>query len=379
MTAVLDASMTENVISFKTLYELKSFPKLQQCENNVVWTESGPINIVAESCPKVLVGQEEGYVNFLVSHDIGHSAILRSTFMGEHHLMGAAHIKPERVEEVSEIMENEEHFQRLEKVGLLTTALLRGSVGIYGITTPHAGKISSDPAKCINGLGTASGEPRLKINEGNGIIGGTKSKCTHTNPETSASPATPNSIASRREPEIPIQSNCEILVGWDSSVPDQADGRHCHMSGEELPSTAQEVEDAMTWKGFEMGDAEPGQLPEEGDVGALDAYIEEPLPELETDEGYEFPSKELDFDVHEVLVDVNTFVEEEHPMAVSNPTTVQDGRFDDDSDDGKIEELLKELEELAKPRERSADDEATIDALLLELELELTCSNKSSR
>ena len=115
MTAVLDASMTEILVSFKALYELKLFPKLQQCEN-VVWIESGPINNVAEFCPKVLVGQERGYVNFLVSHDIGHSAILGSTFTREHHLMGTAHIKPERVEEVSEVMENEEQFQRVEKV-----------------------------------------------------------------------------------------------------------------------------------------------------------------------------------------------------------------------------------------------------------------------
>ena len=136
MTTVLGASMTENVISFKALYELKSFPKLQQCENNVVWTEGGPIKIVAEFCPKVLVGQEEGYVNILVSHDIGHSAILGSTFMRERNLMWAAHIRPERVEDVSEVMENEEHFQRVEKVGLLTTALLHGSLGIYGNTTP---------------------------------------------------------------------------------------------------------------------------------------------------------------------------------------------------------------------------------------------------
>ena len=50
--------------------------------------------------------------------------------------------------------------------------------------------------------------------------------------------------------------------------------------------------------------------------------------------------------------------------------TEQDGRFDGDPDDGMIEELLLELEELDKPHEWSEDDDATIDALLKELEHE---------
>ena len=151
MTTVLDASVTENAISFKTLYELTPFPNFQHFENNLVWTESGPLIIVAEFCPKVLVDhQEVGYVNFLVSHDIGHLAILGSKFMKENNLMGAAHIKPERVEDYckgSETMKNVEHFQRMEKVGVLTTVFFRGNVGIYRNMSPHEEKISSDPAK----------------------------------------------------------------------------------------------------------------------------------------------------------------------------------------------------------------------------------------
>ena len=43
-------------------------------------------------------------------------------------------------------------------------------------------------------------------------------------------------------------------------------------------------------------------LPEEGDSVALDAYIKELLHELEADEGFKFPVKELEFDVDEALV-----------------------------------------------------------------------------
>ena len=89
MTAVFGASMPENSFSFKTLYELKPFLKIQQCENNTVWTERGPISIVAEFCPNVLVSRQEmGNVNFLVSHDLGHSAIWNSTFMKENNMRG---------------------------------------------------------------------------------------------------------------------------------------------------------------------------------------------------------------------------------------------------------------------------------------------------
>ena len=146
MTAVLDASMTENSISFKTLYELKPFPNFQPFENNLVWTESRPRNIVAESCPKVLVG----YVNFLVSHDIGYSASLGSKFLKGNNLMGAAHLNSERVEdycEGSEAMKHVDHSQRMEKVELLTIVLLCGTVGKYGTMSPLEEKISSDPAK----------------------------------------------------------------------------------------------------------------------------------------------------------------------------------------------------------------------------------------
>ena len=46
-----------------------------------------------------------------------------------------------------------------------------------------------------------------------------------------------------------------------------------------------------------MAHTEIRQLPEEGDMGALDAFIEDPLQELETEEGYELSFKELHFDV----------------------------------------------------------------------------------
>ena len=159
MTAVLDASMTENGISFKTLYELKPFPKFQHCENKMVWTESGPTNIVAEICPKILVGHQVGYVNILGTHDIVHSAILGSKFLKEHDVMAAAHIKLGCVEdycEGSEAMENEEHFQRVENVGLLTTAPWVCWNIQYHVSPCK--KISSDPAGGINGLDTSSRE-----------------------------------------------------------------------------------------------------------------------------------------------------------------------------------------------------------------------------
>ena len=111
-------------------------------------------------------------------------------------LDGAAHKKPERVEdycEGSEAMDKEEHFQRIEKVGRLTTASLRGSVGIYETMTARVEKISSDLANNINGLVTSSCKRWLKMNGRNGITCGMKSECTNISPETSASPATPKS------------------------------------------------------------------------------------------------------------------------------------------------------------------------------------------
>ena len=60
----------------------------------------------------------------------------------------AALRNPERAEdycEGSEAMENVEHFQRVEKVRLLTTALLRGSVGTYGTMSLLAENISVIP------------------------------------------------------------------------------------------------------------------------------------------------------------------------------------------------------------------------------------------
>ena len=77
--------------------------------------------------------------------------------------------------------------------------------------TAHVEKISSDLASDINGLVTSSCERWLEINGRVGISGGMKSKCTSNSPETSASPATPNSMASRVEPKISIHSNTEKL------------------------------------------------------------------------------------------------------------------------------------------------------------------------
>ena len=50
--------------------------------------------------------------------------------------------------------------------------------------------------------------------------------------------------------------------------------------------------------------------------------------------------------------------------------TVQDGRFDGDPDDGMIEKMLREIEELDESHRLSDEDETTLDALLEELELE---------
>ena len=50
-----------------------------------------------------------------------------------------------------------------------------------------------------------------------------------------------------------------------------------------------------------------------------------------------------------------------------------------DPDDGMIEELLKELEELDEPHEFTEDNEAMIDALLQELQLEIALSVKDER
>ena len=115
------------------------------------------------------------------------------------------------------------------------------------------------------------------------------------------------------EPEIPAQSNFEKLVGLDSSEADEADDSPYSRPEKELPDTTQEVECATTSEDLKVANIEIRQLPEECDLGALGAYIEEPLRKPETDEGDELSSKELDFDVDDGLVGVNTFVEEEHP------------------------------------------------------------------
>ena len=50
-----------------------------------------------------------------------------------------------------------------------------------------------------------------------------------------------------------------------------------------------------------------------------------------------------------------------------------------DTNDGMIQELLKELEELDQPNELSEDDEAMIDALLQELEFEIAFPVRDER
>ena len=62
-------------------------------------------------------------------------------------------------------------------------------------------------------------------------------------------------------------------------------------------------------------------LPEEGDSVALDAFIEELLHEFEADEGFEFPVKELEFDVDEALADITSLLRERESKLVSNSTT----------------------------------------------------------
>ena len=79
--------------------------------------------------------------------------------------------------------------------------------------------------------------------------------------ETRASPATPNSMASRVEPEVPIQSNCEKLVELDPSEGGQADDSSYSRPGKELPDTTQELECATTSEALKEN-IEIRQLPE---------------------------------------------------------------------------------------------------------------------
>ena len=62
-------------------------------------------------------------------------------------------------------------------------------------------------------------------------------------------------------------------------------------------------------------------LPEEGDSVALDVFIEELLHELEADEGFEFPVKELEFGVDEAPADITSLLGERPSELVSNSTT----------------------------------------------------------
>ena len=110
----------------------------------------------------------------------------------------------------------------------------------------------------------------------------------HFSLETSASPATPNSVSSRVEHEIPIQSNYEKLVGLDPLGGDQADDSPYSRLEKELPDTTQEVECETTIEEPEVTKLGCRHLPEEGDSVALDGFIEELLHDFEADEGLEF-------------------------------------------------------------------------------------------
>ena len=74
-------------------------------------------------------------------------------------------------------------------------------------------------------------------------------------------------------------------------------------------------------KELEEAELDCRHLPEEGDSLALNAYIEKLLDELEADEGFEFPVKDLEFDVDEALADITSLLEERQSELVSNSTT----------------------------------------------------------
>ena len=143
-----------------------------------------------------------------------------------------------------------------------------------------------------------------------------KSKCTNIRQETCASLATPNSMTSRVEPENPSPSNCEKLVGLNPSECDQADDSPYPKPDKELSDTTQEVESATTSEDLKVANIEFGQLPEDGDLVALDVYIEELPQVLDTDEELKFLPEELDFDMDEVLADIHTFLGKEHSVVV---------------------------------------------------------------
>ena len=80
-------------------------------------------------------------------------------------------------------------------------------------------------------------------------------------------------MASRVEPGIPIQSNCEKLVGLNPSECNQADERPYPRPGKERPGTIQGFESATASEDLKVANIEFCQLPEDGDLVALDVFL----------------------------------------------------------------------------------------------------------
>ena len=89
-----------------------------------------------------------------------------------------------------------------------------------------------------------------------------------------------------------------------------------------------------------MGKLDCRHLHEEGDSLALDAYIEKLLDEMEADEGFEFPVKELEFDVDEALDDITSHLGERQSELVSNSTRAANFSPEDEVNKKHTETLL---------------------------------------
>ena len=152
MTAGLNDRMTENMRNFKTLYELKKFLKVQRCEENIVLKDAGRFGVVGKFWLHVWTNNVMKQLHFLISHVIGQFVFLDSSFMTEHNFGRELPVEPRMVEEYWEdsyAISNVEHFPRPDKVGVLTTSLLRGSVGLSEIMAPHVKQSRSAQSKGI--------------------------------------------------------------------------------------------------------------------------------------------------------------------------------------------------------------------------------------
>ena len=98
----------------------------------------------------------------------------------------------------------------------------------------------------------------------------------------------------------------------EPSESDQTDDSPYPRFEKELPDTTQEVEKATTADDIKVANIDFRQLPEDGDLVALDVYNAKLLQVLDTDEELEFSPEKLDFDVDEVLADIHTFLWKEH-------------------------------------------------------------------